>query len=94
MTGLGEDDSLEIELVKMEGMDWDNDSLFFTHEWRDETSQFDRHHSVRWEGGSECYTRDFKARVPLAFRDSDEMIDRFLTLMMEDFPDTEGFWRD
>ena len=73
------------------GMDWGNDTLFFTHTWRDETSQFDEHPSVRWCGGGDYYDREFKARVPIAFKDCEEMMDKFI-MMMDDYPDNEGFW--
>jgi hypothetical protein len=74
------------------GVDWANDSLFFTHEWEDETSQFDP--QGRWQGGSECYLRTFKARVPVAFRDCDELIEMFTLWVQENCPGCEGFWVD
>jgi len=73
-------------------MDWGNDQLFFTHDWWDETSQFDDHPSKRWCGGLECYERQFKARVPIAFKDCDEAIELFITWIQENYPDEEGFW--
>jgi hypothetical protein len=36
---------------------WADDTLFFTYTYREETSQFDTHPSVRWEGGGEYYSR-------------------------------------
>ena len=75
-------------------IDWRNDDLFFTHVWRDETSQFDNHPSVRWQGGGEYYDREFKARVPIAFRNCEEMVDKFIMMMMDDYPDEKGFWVD
>jgi hypothetical protein len=73
-------------------MDWGNDRLFFTHDWWDETSQFDDHLSKRWCGGLECYERQFKARVPVAFKDCDEAIEWFIVWMQDNHPDEEGFW--
>ena len=75
-------------------MDWSNDALFFKYAWRDETSQFDNHPSVRWEGGSEYYSREYKCRVPLAFKDCDELIEAFIELMQDKYPETTGFWVD
>lgn len=71
-------------------LDWNNDDLFFTYEFEDETSMFDDHPSKRWAGGLDCYMRTYKCRVPIAFQDSEEMIDKFIC-MMEDSGD-EGFW--
>lgn len=68
---------------------WADDTLFFTYAWRDETSQFDTHPSVRWEGGCEYY-RENKVRVPLAFKGCSYLIDQFIEWMM-DCP-AEGFW--
>lgn len=73
-------------------MDWGNDQLFFTYSWFDETSQFDDHLSKRWCGGLECYQREFKARVPIAFKDCDDAIDQFISWMVDNHPDEEGFW--
>jgi hypothetical protein len=81
-------------LTEMKGMDWANDSLFYTHKWRDETSGYDPHPTVRWEYGSEYYSRQFKARVPIAFKECAELCERFITLMVDEYPDTAGFWVD
>ncbi len=75
-------------------VDWGNDALFYTYEWEDETSQFDDHPSVRWNYGSECYTRKFKARIPIAFRDCEELREQFIMLMTDSYPDVQGFWVD
>lgn len=72
------------------GVDWGNDELFFTHEWRDETSMFDSDPSTRFEG--EYYSRKFKARVPVAFRNSPEMITEFIGWMADRYPDCQAFW--
>ena len=73
-------------------LDWENDALFFTHTWRDETSQFDDHPSKRWSGGLDCYTRDYSVRVPLAFEDNEELCDMFVEYMMDHYPGCKGFW--
>lgn len=73
-------------------VNWSDDSLFFTHVWRDETSMFDDHPSVRWEGGTETYSREFKCRVPKAFENCDELIDMFITWMIDNAPETKDFW--
>jgi hypothetical protein len=73
-------------------MDWGNDQLFFTHDWWDETSQFDDHPSTRWCGGLECYERQFKARIPIAFKDCDEAIEWFIIWMQENHEIEQGFW--
>ena len=80
----------KIEHEELTGLDFANDELFFTHTWWDETSQFDP--KAKWVPGGEYYEREYKARVPIAFRDSEIMIDRFLLLMQEDYNDTSGFW--
>ncbi len=86
------EDELELNIHReLPGMDWNNDDLFFTHEWVDETSQFDTHPSVRWTG--ECYDRTYRARVPKAFENCDELIDKFITMMVDDYPDVADFWR-
>lgn len=72
-------------------VDWSNDDLFFTYTWSDETSEFDDHPTKRWSGGLECYTRKYKARVPVAFKDCPVLIDKFI-ILMEDYPEAEGFW--
>lgn len=41
---------------------YDNDRLYATHTWTDETSRFDP--KARWCGGSDAYWRDYSARVP------------------------------
>jgi hypothetical protein len=88
------DESIDIDHEDLLGMDWANDSLFYTHDWWDETSQFDDHPSKRYCYGGEYYERQFKARVPLAFKDCDVMRDRFIDIMACDYPDTKGFWVD
>lgn len=89
-----DDEQIELTQRELKGVDWGNDALFFTHEWEDETSQFDKHHSVRWNGGGEYYSRTYKARVPRAFENCAELADRFVSLMMDDFVDVAGFWVD
>lgn len=74
------------------GIDWDNDDLFFTYEWEDETSQFDP--KGKWHYGGEYYSRIYRARVPVAFKNSDEMSWEFVEMMMDKYPDTQGFWRE
>jgi hypothetical protein len=73
-------------------VDWSNDQLFFTHEWWDETSMWDSDPSVRYCYGSECYERKLRARVPIAFKNCDELIDAFICWMIDNYPDIEGFW--
>ena len=87
-------DCVRIEIVKINGVDWSDESLFFTHRWRDETSQFDSHPSVRWNYGCECYERDMACRVPRAIEGCDELVESFVSMMMDEYPDTEGFWVD
>jgi hypothetical protein len=82
----------EIELQVMEGMNWENDDLFFTHEFEDETSQFDP--KGTWNYGGEYYSRIYKCRVPIAFQHCELMIDNFVEMMMDNYPDTKGFWVD
>jgi len=81
-------------LVPMEGVDWNNDKLFYTHSWVDETSQFDTHPSVRWNFGCEVYERKYKCRMPIAFGESIELQDAFIELMDSQFPDADGYWVD
>lgn len=81
---------IEISLPELKGMDWTNDDLFFTHSFEDETSGFDSEGS--WNYGCECYERTYKCRVPIAFRECEEMIDKFVCMIMDDYPDIEGFW--
>ena len=81
-----------IEPPELKGMDWDNDDLFFTHSYTDETSQFDP--QGRWNFGCECYERTYYCRIPKAFQDCEEMIERFLEIMLDNYSHIEGFWRD
>jgi hypothetical protein len=37
------------------------------------------------------HMREYKARIPIAFRNCEEMIDKFI-MLMEDYPDEFGFW--
>lgn len=69
---------------------WGNDELFFTYMWTDETSQFDP--KGRWCGGLECYEREYAARVPRALYASHELVDAFVTMMVDNFPEEKGFW--
>lgn len=73
------------------GLDWDNDDLFFTYAYQDETSQFDDHPSVRFCG--DYYSRSYKCRIPRAFKGCHELIEWFIDKMI-DYPDERGFWRD
>lgn len=82
----------EFEPSELKGMDWANDDLFFTHSFVDETSEFDP--KGRWSGGSDCYLRNYHCRVPIAFKNCEEMIDKFVCMIMDDYPDIEGFWVD
>jgi hypothetical protein len=41
---------------------YDNDKIYATYTWTDETSSFDP--EGRWSGGSDAYWRDYRARVP------------------------------
>lgn len=83
---------IDMQPERLAGMDWGNDALFYTHSWRDETSMYDEHPSVRWEGGGEYYSRKYKARIPLAFKDCDELIDHFIEWMCDNYPGEPGFW--
>jgi len=47
---------------------------YFNYEWWDETSQFDEHPTKRWCGGSECYERRYRCRVPIGLNQDDEAI--------------------
>ena len=82
----------EIKMSELKGMDWDNNDLFFTHSFEEETSQFDP--KGRWVPGGEYYERTFYCRVPKAFQNCEEMIDVFVVTMMENYPDAKGFWKD
>jgi hypothetical protein len=73
-------------------MDWDNDELFFTHTFEDETSQFDDDPSVRWRPGGEYYSREYRIRVPIAFKNCDELIDKFIEWTLDNHP-TSKVWR-
>lgn len=48
-----------------------------TEEWWDETSQFDQGPNVRWNGGTECYERLYRCRVPSYLIDR-EAIDNWI----------------
>lgn len=41
---------------------YDNDRIYADYGFTDETSQFDP--LGQWQGGSECYLRDYRVRVP------------------------------
>ncbi len=84
--------NMQGQFLKLPDIKWEDESLFFTYVWRDETSSFDTHPSVRWEGGSEYYSREFKARIPLAFKGCRELIDMFIEWMQDNHPDLERFW--
>lgn len=72
------------------GMNWGDDSLFFTHSFTDETSQFDDHPTVKFCG--DYYSREYKVRIPIAFRESEDMTERFIELMIDNYPAVRGFW--
>jgi hypothetical protein len=74
----------------MLNFDWSNDTLFFTYEWWEETSQWDTGPCVRWI--HEYHERLYKARVPLAFKDNDDAIEHFLMWVVDNYPDEPGFW--
>lgn len=77
----------------LSSVDWGNDLLFFTHEVSQESSQFDP--KARWVPGGEYYETTYRVRVPLAFRDCDELIEEFVQLMDENHPETvKGFYVD
>lgn len=73
-------------------LDWDNDELFYTHVWEDETSQFDP--LGRWVGGGDYYSREYACRVPKVFQRCDELRDMFIDYMIDNHPDEAGFWVD
>lgn len=69
-------------------MNYSDDSRFFTFSYTDETSQFDP--AGYWQGGTECYMRDFYCRIPREMEDDQDAIDKFI----EDHSHEEAFWRD
>lgn len=73
---------------------WKNNKLFFTYEWEEETSQFDDHPSRVWRHGTEMYVRTNRVRVPIALKGDGELCEAFAQMMVDYFPDTEGFWVD
>ena len=78
--------------IELKGMDWANDELFFTYSFVDETSNFDP--KGRWNYGCECYERIYRCRIPTAFRECQKMIDRFICMMTDEYPDVKEFWVD
>ena len=70
--------------------DYSNDKKYFTLSYRDETSMYDPHPSVRWEGGSEYYSRLYSCRVPIRIKNNKTLIDDFSERHNED----DGFWVD
>lgn len=86
--------SNDLTVDDLPGMDWANDALFFTHKWRDETSMYDDHPSVHWSPGGEYYSREFKVRMPIAFKNCDELSDHFIEWMDDHYPACNGFWLD
>jgi len=75
-------------------LDWDNDDLFFTYTFEDETSMFDP--KARWCYGGEYYSREYKCRVPVAFAHNPDMIDWFVEFMIDktEGEENKGFWVD
>lgn len=84
----------ELESLPIEGVDLSNDSLFYTHMYEDETSQFDPHPSRHWNHGCECYEREYKCRMPLAFKDCEELQGMFVEWMIGQGSRAAGFWVD
>jgi hypothetical protein len=75
----------------MEGVDFSDNSLWFTYEWEDETSQFDP--KGRWCPGGEYYSRTYKMRVPKALEGNDELSYYFVEMIMNQYEGCdEGFW--
>ncbi len=71
-------------------LDWNNDDLFYTYSFWDETSAFDS--KGRWNFGLECYEREYKVRVPLAFKDNEEIAELWAYFFIEHYPEESGFW--
>ncbi len=84
------EDQPTVELRELEGVDWSDDKLFYTYSWADETSEFDDHPSVRWNGTS--YSRDYKMRVPIALRGNEELVEAFVTMIIDNFEGVDGPW--
>jgi hypothetical protein len=82
----------QLKPPELKGIDWDDDKLFFTYTFEEETSQFDP--NGRWVHGGEYYERSYWCRVPIAFQNCEEMIDAFVMMMRDNYPDTKGFWVD
>lgn len=75
---------------KLDGVDFTNDDLFYTHEFEDETSAFDP--KGRWQPGGEYYSRTYRVRVPIAFRGCEELVYKYINMIIDDYPGLEGVW--
>ena len=82
----------EFEYPDLEGIDWDDDDLFYNHSFTDETSMFDEDPTKRWCPGLDCYEITINVRMPVAFQDCEEMQEAFIELMYDRYPDHPGFW--
>lgn len=74
------------------GLNLSDDSLWFTHEFTDETSQFDDHPTTRFNG--EGYSRKFRIRAPIAFRNSKKMLDEWVSWANDYCPCNGYLWPD
>jgi len=80
----------EADGTDLRGVDWADDSLFFTYAYEDETSAFDP--NGKWCYGGEYYALTIRCRVPLAFKNCQELIDEFIEMMCNKWPDCDGFY--
>lgn len=88
--GMGE--KINFRPACLSNVDWNNDDLFFTYSWNDIASPGDP--KARWNFGAEEYERTYKARVPLAFQNCEELCDQFVNLICDNYFETERFWVD
>jgi hypothetical protein len=73
---------------------YDNDRVYATYEFDDETSQFDP--MGRWQGGTECYERTYRCRVPRKLLERAERTGDFnkLNEWIDDRQGPTGIWLD
>lgn len=85
-------ESEPIEDVLPVGLNPSDESLWFTHEFWDETSQFDDHPTKRWCG--EAWERKYQIRVPRAFRLSDGMVRKWVEFALDNWPCNSQLYPD
>lgn len=83
---------IEFDMPELKGIDWSNDNLFYDHTYPEETSMFDTTPGKRWCPGMDCYEIDITVRMPIAFRDNEELQEKFIEWMYDRYPDNGDFW--